>query len=108
MAVPNRNMRGLQDIRTHSGRVDQTFQPYKAYLKIGALEMEKARRNKERESALHRVKIIEERFQAIEAEKTSLLCDIEQQNSNAHPADPKKGAPIRESYPKKSGFRIKY
>ena len=101
-------MRGLQDIRTHSGRIDQTFQPYKAYLRIGVLEMEKARRNKERESALHRVKIIEERFQAIDMEKTALLCEIKQQNSSAHSADAKKGEPIKESHPKESGFRIRY
>ncbi len=108
MAIPKGNMRGLQDIRTLSGKVDQTFQPYRAYLRIGGLEMEKARRNKERESALHRVKIIEERFQAIDAEKTALLRNLERKNSNAQPADTKKGEPIGESHPKKSGFRIKY
>jgi len=46
MAILKRNIRNLQDIRTHSGRVDEAHQPYKAYMKIAALEMEKVRRGK--------------------------------------------------------------
>ncbi|MCF8050316.1 MAG: hypothetical protein K9L59_03700 [Desulfobacterales bacterium] len=42
-------------------------------MKITALEMEKARRGKERESAMRRVREIDARFQEIEAEKNNLL-----------------------------------
>jgi len=108
MAIPKGNRRSLQDIRTFSGRVDQTFQPYRAYLKIGALEMEKARRNKERENAIHRVSIIEERFQAIEVEKDALLSSLEQQSNTVTCADIKKDKPIRTPHPKKDGFKIRY
>jgi hypothetical protein len=73
MAIAKRNIRGLQDIPTLSGRVDQTSLPYKAYMKIACLEMEKARRGKERESASFRVKNIDARVQQIEDEKAAIL-----------------------------------
>lgn len=73
MALPKTNTRGLQDIRTLSGRVDQTSLPYRAYMKIACLEMEKARRGKERESAAYRLANIDSRVKEIEAEKASLL-----------------------------------
>lgn len=66
-------IRGLQDIRTASGKVDQTFKPYKAYLRISCLEMEAARMNKERENLLQRLHSIESRLQGMEAEKCRLL-----------------------------------
>ena len=73
MATTKRNIRGLQDIPTLSGRVDQTALPYKAYMKVACLEMEKVRRGKERESASFRVKNIDARFKEIEDEKAALL-----------------------------------
>ena len=39
MTVPKGNMRGVQDIRTHSGTVDRVFVRSKAHLKIACLEM---------------------------------------------------------------------
>jgi hypothetical protein len=73
MAIPKKNVRGLQDIRTLSGNVDQRSVPHRAYMRITVLEMEKARREKEKESAMHRVKNIDGRFREIEAEKDELL-----------------------------------
>ena len=73
MTIPKRNLRSLQDIPTLSGRVDQVSEPYRAYMRISCLEMEKVRRGKERESAMHRVNNIEERFREIEKEKALLL-----------------------------------
>ena len=70
MAIPRR---GLRDIRTHSGKVDRARVPYMAYMKITSLEMEKARRGKERDSASRRIADIDTRIQEIEAEKGSLL-----------------------------------
>jgi hypothetical protein len=69
-------LRGLQDIRTASGKIDQTFKPYKAFLRISCLEMESARMNKEREGILQRLKSIEARLKEIEAEKCHLLESI--------------------------------
>lgn len=69
----NKLIKSVQNIRTYAGRVDQSGEPYQAYLRIGALEMEKARRTKERESAMARVNNIDARFREIEAEKKALL-----------------------------------
>lgn len=82
MAIFKRNIRGLQDIRTHSGRVDEAHHPYKAYMKVAALEMEKARRGNERESAMHRVRNIDARFKEIDAEKAAMLQALEERNSD--------------------------
>lgn len=72
-ATGKKVIRGVQHIRTLAGRSDQSRQPYQAYLRIGALEMEKARRTKERESAMMRVNNIDARCNEIEAEKKALL-----------------------------------
>jgi len=73
MSIPPKKIRGLQNIRSRSGMADQVSEPYRAFLRIGSLEMEKARRSKERESAMLRVNIIDERFREIDAEKAKLL-----------------------------------
>jgi hypothetical protein len=84
MTIPKRTIRGLQDVRTLSGNVDRIAQPYMAYMKITCLEMEKARRSKERESAMHRVKNIDARFKEIEVEKDTLLQAIAKDNGGKH------------------------
>lgn len=73
MGGPRKILRGLQDVRTLSGRVDKSSDPYLGYMKVSCLEMEKFRRGKERASALHRVQSIDARFREIEAEKAALL-----------------------------------
>jgi hypothetical protein len=82
MAVPKRNLHGLQNIRTLSGNVDQKSVPYRAFMRLTVLEMEKARRGKERDSAVHRVKNIEARFHEIEAEKDELLRAVGERKGN--------------------------
>ncbi len=62
MSLPQKTIRGLANIRTRSGTSDQVSEPYKAFLRIGSLEMEKARRGKEKESAMNRVQNIDARF----------------------------------------------
>jgi hypothetical protein len=73
MAIPKRTIRTSQNIRSNSGKVDLLSEPYRAFMRISALEMEKARRGKERESAMFRVKEIDARFREIEKEKAYLL-----------------------------------
>jgi len=108
MSVPKRNLKGVQDIHTHSGRVDEVHHPYKAYMKVAALEMEKERRDKERESAMNRVKTIDARFKEIETEKAEVLQAMEERNSNGFsdeiPGMEHKPAPHRS----KGGFKIRY
>jgi hypothetical protein len=63
----------MRDIKTFSGKVDRIANPYMAYMQITCLEMEKARKDKERTSALGRVHNITTRMREIEIEKASLL-----------------------------------
>ena len=107
MTIPKRNMRGLQDIPTLSGRVDQTALPYKAYMKVACLEMEKVRRGKERESASFRVKNIDARFKEIEDEKAALLLALaeldKERLTDALDSGPKPPLPRSAS-----GLRLRY
>src|ERR1039457_1275496 len=70
MDIPGK---GLNQIRTLSGRVDQLSLPYRSYMQITCLEMERARRNMERKSASQRVALIDARVAEIDRAKTELL-----------------------------------
>ena len=73
-SVPNR---GLQDIRTMSERISDVDNPQRKYLALAMLELERARRNKERSSATQRVASIDERLADITAEQAELLAAAE-------------------------------
>ena len=75
--MTKRIMRGVQDIRTHSGRADVGAIPYKAYMKLSILEMEKFRRGKEKQNALDKVNRIDQRFRDIEAEREKIITALE-------------------------------
>jgi len=62
----------LRDIRTRSGRVDRD-DPLHGLHEIGSLEMEKARREKEKSSAEFGSRNIDMRLAEIEAEKDATL-----------------------------------
>ncbi|MBM3301237.1 MAG: hypothetical protein FJY85_14950 [Deltaproteobacteria bacterium] len=79
------NLRGLRDIRTRSGKVESASVPYMAYMKIGCLEMEKARREKEKFSAATRIKNINTRLSEIEAEKGELLTSLGERCARERP-----------------------
>jgi hypothetical protein len=72
-AIRSSTIKGVQNIRTHAGRANQSTKPYQAYFRIGALEMEKARRATERQSAMERVNTIDTRVREIETEKSGLM-----------------------------------
>jgi hypothetical protein len=67
------DIRNVRDIRTYSGRVDAGGVPYLGYMKVSSLEREKARREKERNSALERIRNIDSRINDIDAEKSIIL-----------------------------------
>ena len=104
MAIP---IRGLSNIRTLSGRVDQFSLPYRSYMQITCLEMERARRGRERESASQRIAMIDARLKQIENAKHELLQAV---------ATPGHGTPARlpglELKPaaqrSTGGFKIRY
>ena len=75
--MTKRIMRGVEDIRTRSGSADEGAIPYKAYMKLSILEMEKFRRGKEKTSALERVHHIDQRFRDIEAERQKIITALE-------------------------------
>jgi hypothetical protein len=69
--------KGLGDLHTLSGRVDQDSLSYRAYMKVTCLEMEKVRRGRERASARQRIANIDARLKEVEAEKAALLQSVE-------------------------------
>ena len=109
MAIPKSNIRGLQDIRTLSGRVDQTSFAYKAYMKVACLEMEKVRRGKERDSASHRIANIDARLAEVEDEKASLL-QAQAELDKGRPTDARDSGAKPEPPPARStrGLRLRY
>ena len=69
--------RGLQEIRTMSERITDADNPQRKYLALAMLELERARRNKEKCSASQRVSSIDQRLADITAEQTELLAAAE-------------------------------
>ena len=104
MTHPKRTIRGLQDIRTIAGKPDINNEPYRAYMRIAGIEMEKARRSKERESALNRVRNIEARFKEIEVEKGTLLKALGGRRSGPTLGVSGEGTTV----PCKAGFKFRY
>lgn len=102
MSTRTRPPRTLSDIRTHSGRANRGHQSYKDYFQAGALELEKWRREKEKEASLKRLAIINDRIAQINHEKSVLLGaamseDLRMSESNSTP-----------TYKSPRGTRIKY
>jgi len=87
--MTKRIMRGVQDIRTLSGSVDEGTIPYKAYMKISILEMEKFRRGKERQSAMDRVHKIDQRFRDIETARQEIFTALEAKGVHRHIPGPR-------------------
>ncbi len=101
--------RGLRDIRTYSGRVDRIGIPYMAYMRISCMEMEKARRDRERQSALARIKNIDERLADLEAEKDAVLKRLgERTEAGKQSASTLQRSAPHASRQGKRGFKISY
>jgi hypothetical protein len=113
MISPTRKIRGVQDIQTLSGKVEQVVVPHKAYMRISCLELEKFRRAKEKENSLYLIRKIDNRFQEIEAEKTALLQALDRLPSNDATKPPGNNQQVyieADSNPQQSsaGFKIMY
>jgi hypothetical protein len=104
MAIPTK---GLNNIRTLSGRVDQLSLPYRSYMQITCLEMEKARRGMEHKSASQRIAQIDARLEQIEKAKQELLQAVA--SSGQGVPGPLSGLDLRPA-PRRSagGFKIRY
>ena len=113
MAIP---ARGMRDIRTHLGRNPGQREAYQLFMEISGLEMERARRQKERTFALRSVAKIETRFSEIDARKAQLLREAESAKGKG-PAGPverresekiRREAALSRTAPAAHGFKIKY
>ncbi len=105
MAVPKR---GVRDLRTLSGRTDSLSLPYRAYMRITCLEMEKVRRNAERGTASRRIADIDARLREIEAEKAALVRSAESGGQGRPRVLP--GLELRPPLPRRGtgGFKLRY
>ena len=108
MIISKRKIRGVRDIRTHAGKVDNSSEPYRIYMKVSMLEMEKARRAKEKESAMRRVREIDARFREIGREKNKLLKDCVNLNTDKATTRESKDTPRSRVHNVSKGFKIKY
>jgi hypothetical protein len=68
--------RGLRDIHTLAGKADQIALPYKVYMHITCLEMERVRKNQEKKSACQRIAAIDARLLEVDVEKAALLKSV--------------------------------
>ena len=98
MGIPRR---GIQDIRTLTGKVRTTTIPHEAYLRICHIEMEKARKIQEREKARQLMAEIAARLAEIETEKENLLQAVGERGGQATLG---RSGPARHT----GGFKIKY
>lgn len=108
MPVAKRNLRGLQDIKTMSGRADEAVLPHRAYLKLACLEMEKARRSTERNSAVQRARDIDARIRDIETEQAAVRQTMGGEASGPGRASPGSGVEPGQPRGKKRRFTVKY
>jgi hypothetical protein len=98
MTIPRR---GIQDIRTLTGKIRKITIPHEAYLRISHIEMEKARKTMESEKARQLMADIAVRLAEIEAEKVSLLQSLAQGGGTVSLG---RTGPPRHT----GGFKIKY
>ena len=95
-------IRGVKDIKTHTGKIDHASQPYMAYMRISILEMEKARKNKEKLAAQTRIEAIDHRLMEIEREKADIQRILGDKKDDQ--GDQKNGCASENT----SGFKIEY
>jgi hypothetical protein len=106
--MTKRIMRGVQDIKTRSGCTDAGAIPYKAYMKLSILEMEKFRRGKEKQSALDRVDHIDQRFRDIEAERREIMTTLEGKGIRRRPLPGIEETPKTAPRTATGPFKIRY
>lgn len=107
--MTKRIMRGVQDIKTLSGCADEGTIPYKAYMKLSILEMEKFRRGKEKTNALEKVRHIDQRFKDIEAARQEIIAALEVKGVRRHHLSNTEELPATAGPRTTAGpFKIKY
>ena len=105
--MKSRPSKGLQDIRTISERTSDAENPQRKYLTLAMLELEKARRNKEKQSASQRVDNIDRRVAEIEQQQAGLLAAAEAELADSSGAEGSRTTRDPESQAKQ-GFNVTY
>jgi len=111
MPPSKRIIRGVKDIRTRSSTPDQVIVPYKAYMAVTALEMEKFRREIERANLTLRLNNVNARLETVESEKTALLKRLDTEAPSRPGRRPiKSSRPIRDcpAAGQAGGFKFQY
>jgi hypothetical protein len=98
--------RGVQDIRTMSERTSDADNPQRKYLALAMLELERARRNKEKGAANQRVQNIDQRLADIAAEQADLLAAAEAELATSARAG--QGGQGGDSALQAGGFKLAY
>jgi hypothetical protein len=108
MPANKKIIRRLLDIRTMSSCGQTGTIPYKVYMRLSMLEMEKYRRGKEKDKALALLTEIENRFKEIDEEIKKIFLSL----GFREPADlsklPKPSAAAAQGRSQRSSFKIKY
>ncbi len=105
--MKSRPSKGLQDIRTMSERSSDADNPQRKYLTLAMLELEKARRNKEKQSANQRVESIDRRVAEIEQQQVGLLAAAEAELADSSAAKGS-GTTMEPGAPTEQGFKLAY
>ncbi|MCL5098915.1 MAG: hypothetical protein M1608_15545 [Candidatus Omnitrophica bacterium] len=104
-----KTIRGLQSIRTRSGASDQATLSYHAYTKITYLEMEKCRRQKERDNLVARLKTLDERLRAIAVDQNALMRRVGMRSRRKTVASPSSSPNNKSPAPPAGrGFKLRY
>ena len=99
--------RGLQEIRTMSGRITDEDNPQRKYLTLAMLALEKARRGKEKQSANQRAANIDQRLAEITVEQAELLAAAETELDTATQAK-RRGQAADSDSQSGRGFKLAY
>ena len=91
--------RGVANIATLAGRVNQTFSPYRAYMQITCLEMEKSRRLEEHRAASERIVAINARLADIDHQKEALEQALQDAEARTKPKGHEARTGVRSSDP---------
>ncbi|MBI1902694.1 MAG: hypothetical protein HY000_38025 [Planctomycetes bacterium] len=78
--------RGLQDLRTNGSAAGGRSDPQRRFLRLAILGLQKIRRQRERETAMGRLREIEQRLQDIEQEEAGLIGAVEAEGGRRSPA----------------------
>jgi hypothetical protein len=103
MAPRMQPQRGLKDLRTMTGKSGAHLPAYKAYLRIGFLELERFRHQQEALRARSRLALILARCRDIDAEKGAILATA---GAAAAPSSAPASPPSQR--PRQRGFHYAY